>query len=527
MFSGRIFQRISVGMRIWLMIGITIFLVFVRGFVYLNDLKNTLIEERRISTQQQVQTVYGVIAEFHNLVLSGALSEPNAQAAALVTIKNLRYGQDGYFWISDHDANIVVEPLKPELDGKNLREFKDSQGKNPFSEIAELVKKSGEGFVSYWWLKSAAGASPTLKIAYVKDFKPWGWIIGTGIYIDAVDGVFWTGARHLITTTLILTIIVFFVALAIKNSIVNSVSGAIRVVERVTGGDLREDVSVSGRDELAHLLEELGAMVHQLRMITTRVAQAADQVNVSANQVAQGGVDLSQRTEKQAAALEEIAASMEELTSTVKQSADNAAEANQLARTARTQAEQSGVVVQAAVEAMSAINGSSRKIADIIGVIDEIAFQTNLLALNAAVEAARAGEEGRGFAVVAGEVRRLAQRSADAAKEIKGLISDSVAKVESGSGLVERTGQTLREIATVVNRTSDIVAEIAIATREQATGIEQVNQAILHMDQATQQNATLVEETSAASKIMGDQAHELQSLIGFFKLDQKALTKTR
>ena len=217
---------------------------------------------------------------------------------------------------------------------------------------------------------------------------------------------------------------------------------------------------------------------------------------------------------------------MEELTSTVKQSADHAGQANQLASAARSQAEQGGGVVDQAVSAMSAIHQSSKQIADIIGVIDEIAFQTNLLALNAAVEAARAGEQGRGFAVVAGEVRKLAQRSADAAKEIKGLITDSVAKIADGGKLVEQSGQTLKEIVTAIKKVSDIVAEIDATAREQASGIEQVNKAILQMDQVTQQNAALVEQTAAASHSMGDQANELQNLMGFFKLEGRALIST-
>ena len=291
------------------------------------------------------------------------------------------------------------------------------------------------------------------------------------------------------------------------------------ITEKIAGGDLTVRFTHTGHE--TGIYAAMRDMTGQLQEMVGKVTQATDQVSAAAGQIAQGSADLSQRTEEQASALEETASSMEELTSTVKQSADNAGQANSLAGAARTQAEQGGQVVDQAITAMSAINQSSRKIADIIGVIDEIAFQTNLLALNAAVEAARAGEQGRGFAVVAGEVRKLAQRSADAAKEIKTLITDSVAKVEDGSELVDRAGQTLRAIMTSVKKVSDIVAEMAAAAREQASGIEQVNKAILQMDQVTQQNAALVEETAAASQAMGGQARELQQLMGFFKLAKR------
>ena len=268
-------------------------------------------------------------------------------------------------------------------------------------------------------------------------------------------------------------------------------------------------------------------LVRGIQRIVSRITQATEQVSAAVTEIAQGSVDLSQRTEEQASALEETASSMEELTSTVKQSADNAGQANQLATTARQQAEQGGHVVDQAVTAMTAINHSSRKIADIIGVIDEIAFQTNLLALNAAVEAARAGEQGRGFAVVAGEVRKLAQRSADAAKEIKALITDSVAKVENGGKLVDQAGQTLKEIMTAIKKVSDIVAEMAAAAREQANGIEQVNKAVMQMDQVTQQNAALVEETASASQSMDDQTQQLQRLMTFFTSDDQIQPENR
>ncbi|HRX70099.1 MAG: hypothetical protein KDJ22_09090 [Candidatus Competibacteraceae bacterium] len=289
------------------------------------------------------------------------------------------------------------------------------------------------------------------------------------------------------------------------------------LTSQIASGDLTIRFTDTGKE--TGIYAAMRDMAQQLRDMINQVTQSTSQVSSAAAEIAQGNADLSQRTEAQASALEETASSMEELTSTVKQSADHAGQANQLAGAAQTQAEQGGQVVERAVAAMSAISTSSRRIADIIGVIDEIAFQTNLLALNAAVEAARAGEQGRGFAVVAGEVRKLAQRSADAAKEIKTLITDSVAKVEEGGQLVEQSGRTLREIVTAVKKVSDIVAEMAAAVREQANGIEQVNKAILQMDQVTQQNAALVEETAAASHSMGEQAQELQQLMAFFRLD--------
>ncbi|MCP5158097.1 MAG: methyl-accepting chemotaxis protein [Gammaproteobacteria bacterium] len=313
----------------------------------------------------------------------------------------------------------------------------------------------------------------------------------------------------------------FLLARLIRRPIGGEPAEMAAMTQQIAQGNLTVRFTDTGKE--TGIYAAMRDMTRQLRDMASKITQATSQVSSAAAEIAQGSADLSQRTEEQASALEETASSMEELTSTVKQSADNAGQANQLAGAARTQAEQGGQVVEQAVTAMSAISTSSRKIADIIGVIDEIAFQTNLLALNAAVEAARAGEQGRGFAVVAAEVRKLAQRSADAAKEIKTLITDSVAKVEDGGKLVEQSGQTLQEIVTAVKKVSDIVAEMAAAAREQASGIEQVNRAILQMDQVTQQNAALVEETAAASQAMGDQARELQGLMAFFRLDEREL----
>lgn len=296
-------------------------------------------------------------------------------------------------------------------------------------------------------------------------------------------------------------------------------SEAITVLSAMAQGDLSKTMSGDYEGSYQTLKEDANATVAKLTEVVSSIQTAAGSVKTGADEISQGNSDLSQRTEEQASSLEETASSMEEMTSTVKQNADNAGQANQLAKAAREQAEAGGNVVGQAVVAMAEINDSSKKISDIIGVIDEIAFQTNLLALNASVEAARAGDQGRGFAVVASEVRNLAGRSATAAKEIKDLIQDSGAKVDEGSRLVNESGETLKEIVNGVKKVTDIVGEIAAASQEQSDGIEEVNKAITQMDELTQQNAALVEEAAAASESLGEQADGLNTMMQFFRVD--------
>jgi methyl-accepting chemotaxis protein len=290
-------------------------------------------------------------------------------------------------------------------------------------------------------------------------------------------------------------------------------------VKQAIEGDLTRRIPIEGKSgDLESLCLGINSLLDTTSELVKRVKSASSEVHTGAEEISKGNTNLSQRTEEQASSLEETASSMEEMTSTVKQTADNAGQANQLAMAARQQAEKGGAVVGNAVSAMAGINAASKKIADIIGVIDEIAFQTNLLALNAAVEAARAGEQGRGFAVVATEVRNLAGRSATAAKEIKGLIQDSVAKVDEGSRLVDESGRTLEEIVNAVKKVTDIVAEIAAASREQSSGIEQVNKAVMQMDETTQQNAALVEQAAAASQAIVEQAQALNELVAGYNV---------
>ena len=308
---------------------------------------------------------------------------------------------------------------------------------------------------------------------------------------------------------------IFFV----RRMVTKPLDEAVQVCSNIADGDLSVDIDVTRKDEVGMLLTSLKNMTGHLRNIVGQVLDNTEAISHSSQEIAAGNTSLSQRTEEQASSLEETASSMEEMTGTVKQNADNAAEARQLADANRLRASSGAEVVTRTVSAMGEINESSNKIADIITTIDGIAFQTNLLALNAAVEAARAGEQGRGFAVVASEVRSLAQRSADAAKEIKTLIEDSVGKVKIGTQLVDESGKTLEEIIDGTQKVADIVAEIAAASVEQASGIDQVNNAITQMDNMTQDNAALVEEAAASSRAMQEQANELRELMGFFKLD--------
>ena len=309
-------------------------------------------------------------------------------------------------------------------------------------------------------------------------------------------------------------------ALLMSRAIVRPLHAAIRTAQRIAQGDLSTEVHVRGRDETGDLLRALADMNQNLRQLVGEVSGGAHMVADTSAQIAQGNQDLSQRTEEQASTLEETASSMEELTSTVSLNAQNARQASQLAMGASDVARKGGQVVGQVVSTMAGISESSRKIGDIIGVIDGIAFQTNILALNAAVEAARAGEQGRGFAVVAAEVRNLAQRSAAAAKEIKGLIGESVDKVDTGAKLVDNAGKTMDEIVASVKKVSDLIAEIAAASEEQDAGIQQVNTAVTQMDQVVQQNASLVEEAAAATESMKSQAASLLQMVARFKLNE-------
>ena len=340
---------------------------------------------------------------------------------------------------------------------------------------------------------------------------------GTGVIDGATADVQQTKA-YVVVSLLLGSALIVAAALALARNMRRPMEHAVEVADQLAHGDLTSEIQPSGNDETVRLLESMAAMQESFSRIVRNVKANAETIATASTEIASGNHDFSNRTEQQASSLQQTAATMEQLGSTVRTNADNARQANQLAEGASTVAVKGGEVMGQVVATISGINESSKKIAEIIGVIDGIAFQTNILALNAAVEAARAGEQGRGFAVVAGEVRSLAHRSAEAAREVRNLVHASVERVEAGTVLVDEAGKTMQEIVSSIRRVTDIVAEISAATTEQSTGISQVGQAVSSMDQTTQQNAALIEQSAAATESMSKQAHELVQSVAAFKV---------
>ncbi|HML77723.1 methyl-accepting chemotaxis protein [Geobacter sulfurreducens] len=491
-------------------------------FYVLPMMEKKMMAEKMAATQSVVEVAYGVLEGFAAKVKSGELTVADAQKRSLDSLRTIRYQGNEYFWINDLEPRVLMHPIRPEMEGTVVADVKDPNGKALYLEFVKVAKEKGAGVVDYMWAKPGSTKAVD-KISYVKLHSQWGWIVGSGIYVDDVKAGMAKVRLQVISATVILAVLIFLFAWLVASRVRRALAEAIAASEKIAAGDLTTTIEVKSQDETGKLLTALSHMNESLSHIVSEVRTGADSIATATEQISAGNVNLSQRTEEQASALEETASSMEELTSTVKQNADNAQQANQLAVTASDVAVRGGDVIGKVVTTMEGITASSRKIADIITVIDGIAFQTNILALNAAVEAARAGEQGRGFAVVAGEVRSLAQRSAAAAKEIKSLIEDSVGKVEDGSRLVTEAGTTMQEIVTSIKRVADIMAEISAASLEQSSGIEQVNTAITQMDDVTQQNAALVEEAAAAAESLAEQANAMVEMVSKFKLDESLL----
>jgi methyl-accepting chemotaxis protein len=743
----KLMNRLTVGRKLGLITGFAVLALVAMTVAQLVSKRNVMQADRKEQVRIAVEGAWGVVDVYARRVAAGELDRETAQRQAAATLRAIRYSGTEYFWINDRAPRMVMHPIKPELEGKDLAEVKDPNGKRLFVEMVQVAGTPAGGFVDYMWPRPGSDTAAA-KVSFVKAFEPWGWVVGSGVYRDDIDAailkdVWITGGIALLLTGLVVGFSIY-----ISRSIVIPLSRGAEAADAIAKGKLDNEFKVVGRDETAWLLHSLRVMqkslrerisaeqqissenlrirsaldksstntmvadpdgkiiymnesvvamlsaaqndlrraipsfdastligrnfddfhrnpshqrsllagltgthqaqielaghvfrltanpvhdaggarigtvvewldrtdeataerelaqligatlagdftqrmategkrgfhlemagglnrlvgnvsgalgdvarvlnaiargdltqkieaeyagtfgqlkddtnttVERLKEVVGRIKEATEVINTAAQEISAGNSDLSARTEEQASRLEETASSMEQINATVKQNADNARQANDLTRSSNEVAERGGAMVGKVVDTMGAIQESSKKIADIIGVIDSIAFQTNILALNAAVEAARAGEQGRGFAVVASEVRSLAQRSATAAKEIKSLIDSSVGKVDDGARLVQEAGQTMTEVVASFQKVARYVTEIAEASREQSTGIEQVAQAVGHMDEATQQNAALVEQAAAAAESLEEQARSLVQTVAMFKLSNTDATMT-
>ena len=480
----------------------------------LTTLYQSMMKERTAQLSNLVVLAHAAAQKSHEKEKSGALSREDAIKEATQTIGSF-VDKDKYFFVRGFTNDVNYVHPNP----KRIGIVDEKGGKEAGVRYRAALQGVTVGTVTAPGTRPGA-KEPVDKLYAIIKFEPWDWIIGFGDYVDDIENSFWRNTAILLSIGAVLMLIVALMAWQMLRSLVHQLGGepqyAADVVTQIAEGNLAVDVQTLPGDTTS-ILHAIRAMRDNLSHLVKQVRDSTDSINTASSEIAAGNGDLSARTESQASALQETAASMEQLTSTVQQNAANAKRADELARAASDMAVRGGDVVQQVVGTMGSIDQSSRKIVDIISVIDGIAFQTNILALNAAVEAARAGEQGRGFAVVASEVRSLAQRSA-AAKEIKGLIDDSVAKVGVGTQLVEQAGATMGEVVAGVKSVTTMVAEISAASGEQSAGIAQVNQAISQMDQSTQQNAALVEEALAAAQSLSQQAVALSQTVGQFRV---------
>ncbi len=549
-------KHLKIGHKIYLVTGVLI-LIFTFSLLWLyGDYRNQLHESREHELQAAVDTAWGIIDHYSKEVGS-KYSQEEAQTLAKAAIKTLRFDGDIYFWINDTQPKMIMHPIKPALDGKDLSGSKDPDGKALFVEMVKVTNAEGAGFVEYQWPKPGS-AKPQPKLSYVKKHPQWNWIVGSGMYVDdimaAVNKVFYSVLAVLLAAVCLSGGLVFFLARAVSRPM----HKAVEMIEEMEKGHLHLRLGMDQRDEVGRMAKAMdgfadsmqnemidalqklangnlnfdilprdaqdeirGAlkkMEVDLNEIMGRIQAAGSEIAAGSNSVADFSQALSQGATESAASLQEITSSLSEMSNQTQFNSENANQVNQLSSEAKQSAEEGNVHMERMVDAMEEVREAGQSINKIIKVIDEIAFQTNLLALNAAVEAARAGQHGKGFAVVAEEVRNLAARSAKAAQETADLIAGSVEKTENGAAIANQTAASLKSITERINKVSDLAEEIAAASGEQAEGISQISEGLGQIDQVIQQNTATAEESAAASEELSGQASELLDMLKRFQL---------
>ncbi|MGV6476392.1 methyl-accepting chemotaxis protein [Azotobacter vinelandii] len=484
-------------------------------------MRGMMFEERRAKVESQVEIALSALGDVVAQVERGAMSREEGQARAAELVKSMRYDDGrGYFFVFDADMRNIAHPTIEA--GARLSEFKDAGGRNLFVGFANAVDQGrGRAYFDYPWRHGGTGELES-KSSFIRLFEPWGWYVGSGIYIADIDEMF---VKRLIQS---------LVGLLLAGAALSLAMGwVIRDLMRNLGGDPRYAVEVVGHiadGDLTHapvlrpgdsdsVLAHTNRMREALAGVIGDIGGSARQVEAEAEAIGAGNAELAARTEQQAAALAETASTMEQLTATVRQNAENAGRASALAENCAASAHKGGGAMQSVVDIMAAIQVSAERMSGIVDTIDSIAFQTNILALNASVEAARAGEQGRGFAVVAGEVRNLASRSAEAAREIKGLIDGAGGQVQAGNQQVRRTGELIQAMVADIGQLNRLIGEISSASAEQSSGIEQVNLAVAQMDQMTQRNAGMVQDSAQATQRLARQSVQLNRHVVRFVIE--------
>jgi methyl-accepting chemotaxis protein len=553
------FKNLRIANKVYVMFALAVpVMCIVFGGLYWKTSEN-LYNERFAKVQSQTETAASVIEHFAEMERDGRLETEEAKRLAVEAIASMRYGEDDYFWINDSKPRMIMHPFKPSLNGKDLSGFADPDGVHLFKEMVKVTRTKDADFVHYRWEKPGH-TEPVDKISYVKRIKQWDWIVGTGLYTDDIKAqttMMLYGAVGIVGFTIFASLLV---VIWFARGLSRPIAQVVNMLQEMTKGHIGQRLNLNRHDEigimaanldefaenLEHELVDsmqrlangdltfeihpvdgddvirgaLKTMEQDLNEMVGRIQITGEQISSGASQVADASQSLSQGATESASSLEQISASINELASQTDHNADNAGQAAKLSSEASNAANRGNESMDHLVAAMEDINESSQNISKIIKVIDEIAFQTNLLALNAAVEAARAGQHGKGFAVVAEEVRNLAARSAKAASETAELIEGSVAKAQNGAEIAQETSKVLDEIVSHSTKVSDLIDEIASASKEQAQGISQVNIGISQIDDVTQQNTANAEQGAAAAEQLSSQAEQLRQMLRRFTTKQ-------